>query len=212
MTLLFVILSLVYTNSINSNINNYLTKDRIEYNEILIRDLQNINKLTTKSIYYTDNLPIYKPLLKDTITISSDYGYRFHPIWHIHLFHYGIDLPAKKGTPVLATAKGIVVKARIHRWGYGNMIVIDHGNNFKTMYAHLSSVKVKVGEHVNIGDIIGRVGSTGLSTGPHLHYGIEYKNKFIDPMFFTYNNKKERNKKLYLNNINIMNKYVFNGF
>jgi len=195
--LLFVILSLILPYTTTSNINNHLNGDIIKHNIVLTDIYQNINKLQTKSTHYIDSLPIHKPLKLDKLFISSDYGYRKHPIKHRIMFHSGIDLPAKMGTPILAVADGVIVKTRASRWNYGNMIIIKHASGFTTIYAHLSSILVKEGQHVVSGQTIGKVGSTGLSTGPHLHYEVRLNNKHIDPLFFVYNNKKDRSIKRY---------------
>ena len=114
-------------------------------------------------------------------TIVSGFGYRMHPIKkRLHL-HTGLDIDAPYGTIVKATGKGVVVRAGISQSGYGIQVEIDHGNGFKTKYAHLSKVLVKIGDKVERGTPIGKVGSTGLSTGPHLHYEIIKNDKKINP-------------------------------
>lgn len=116
--------------------------------------------------------------------VSSDYGMRRHPIWRRRAFHQGLDIKAPHSTIVRATAAGKVEKAG-YRGGYGRCIVVDHGFGWKSVYAHLRSIAVKKGEHILNGQKIGLVGSSGHSTGPHLHYEVHYKNAAFDPVLFT---------------------------
>ena len=111
---------------------------------------------------------------------SSSYGWRMDPILGKRAFHEGIDFSAATGEPIYATAGGIVEKAR--RWGkYGNLITINHGGGLRTRYAHLHKILVKKGDIVNKEDLIGYVGNTGRSTGPHLHYEIRLNKNSLDP-------------------------------
>nr|WP_320000342.1 M23 family metallopeptidase [uncultured Draconibacterium sp.] len=112
--------------------------------------------------------------------VSSAFGYRSHPIYKRIIHHDGIDLACPKGTPVLAPASGTIEQAGWVK-GYGNFIKIRHGNGYVTVYGHLSGINVRKGEHVDKESIIGRVGSTGKSTGMHLHYEIVKNGKKIDP-------------------------------
>lgn len=119
------------------------------------------------------------------VRASSGFGMRLHPILHIERLHAGIDLSAGSGRPIRAAGDGEVVVAG-SRGGYGNTVVIDHGNSLGTLYAHQSSVAVRDGQRVKAGDVIGRVGSTGLSTGPHLHFETRIRGVPVDPKnFFT---------------------------
>ena len=113
--------------------------------------------------------------------ISSRYGSRKDPFTGRRAIHGGLDFRAKKGVPVLATAAGRVTKAGRHG-GYGKLVEIDHGNGLTTRYAHLSRIHVQIGQHVSIGKIIGKVGSTGRSTGPHLHYEVRRKGQTVNPL------------------------------
>jgi murein DD-endopeptidase MepM/ murein hydrolase activator NlpD len=111
---------------------------------------------------------------------SSGFGMRFHPILGYSRMHQGTDFAAPAGAPILASAAGTVAQAG---WGggYGNVVVVDHGKGLKTRYAHMSRVGVRVGQKVGQGQVIGAVGSTGLSTGPHLHYEVWMNNSPVDP-------------------------------
>ncbi len=115
--------------------------------------------------------------------ISSRYGYRIHPILHKRRFHDGVDLACPTGTPIHAADKGLVIYTG-WRGGYGRTILIDHGSGISTMYAHCSRIAVKNGQTVSRGQVIGYVGSTGFSTGPHLHFGLRKYGKPINPMKF----------------------------
>lgn len=115
--------------------------------------------------------------------MSSDYGTRFHPILKASKHHDGIDLAAPKDTPIRAIDSGVVVFAdRYH--GYGNLIVVLHQNGLTSHYGHCNSFRVKTGEKVKSGQIIGLVGSTGISTGPHLHFEIRNQGQAMDPERF----------------------------
>jgi len=110
--------------------------------------------------------------------ISSPYGWRRRPRRE---FHEGLDLVARRGTSVRATASGRVIFVG-WQGGYGNKVIIDHGYDFKTAYAHLDRIKVRWGTLVKKGQVIGTLGNTGYSTGPHLHYEVHYKGKKVDPI------------------------------
>jgi len=118
----------------------------------------------------------------DKINISSPFGIRTHPIYKTKLMHNGIDYKSPKGTPVYAVSNGIVKKtSKAYNGGFGNMIEIEHENNDVTLYAHLDTIRIKKGDMVKLGTIIGTVGSTGTSTGNHLHFGYMVKNKWVNP-------------------------------
>ena len=115
--------------------------------------------------------------------VSSKYGYRTHPVTKKQSFHPALDLKAKRGTPVYAPASGVVVLAK-RKGAYGNLLLLDHSFGFKTAYGHLSKFAVKSGDFVSKGDLVAYVGSTGRSTGPHLHYEIRYLDKWLNPKSF----------------------------
>jgi murein DD-endopeptidase MepM/ murein hydrolase activator NlpD len=124
------------------------------------------------------SVPSRMPL--DDATLTSNYGSRIHPILGSRRNHNGVDLAQPTGTPVYATADGIV--SRADYWGsYGNYIQIEHGGELETRYAHLSGYAVAAGEQVRKGQLIGYVGSTGRSTGPHLHYEVRVAGQAVDP-------------------------------
>jgi len=151
---------------------------------------QDISKIAQKEkisaiqkVLILNSIPNGKPL--EYRRISSNFGYRIHPVTKKKSFHAGLDLPAKHGTPVYAPASGIVVMAQ-KKGAYGNFILITHSYGFKTAYGHLSKFAVSSGEFVNKGQLIAYVGSTGRSTGPHLHYEIRYLTKWLDPKNFMF--------------------------
>ncbi|MHB0980744.1 MAG: murein hydrolase activator EnvC family protein [Thermoleophilia bacterium] len=113
--------------------------------------------------------------------ISSPFGYRIHPIFKVKKMHTGVDMSASMGTPIRAADSGTVIQAG-WRGGYGQAVVISHGDGLATLYAHQSKILVSVGDTVTRGDIIGKVGSTGYSTGPHLHFEVRVNGTPVDPM------------------------------
>jgi hypothetical protein len=130
------------------------------------------------------NVPDIVPVKqKDPVKITSGYGMRTHPITGELKMHNGIDIAAKEGTPVVATADGIVVQEEYKEKGkgYGRMILIRHNETYTTMYTQLSAFNAKVEQKVKKGDVIGYVGQSGISTGPHLHYEVWKNNKPVDP-------------------------------
>jgi murein DD-endopeptidase MepM/ murein hydrolase activator NlpD len=132
-------------------------------------------------------LPIANPA--PGLAITSTFGVRRDPILGTPALHSGMDFRAPTGTRVHATAPGIVVKAGRNS-GYGRMVEVDHGNGFSTRYAHMSRISVKVGQAIDTGDVVGESGSTGRSTGPHLHYEVRRNGDAIDPLRFLKAGKK----------------------
>lgn len=130
-------------------------------------------------------IPAIRPL-PNIYEVQSGFGYRYHPILKVLRPHTGIDITAKKGTPVYATADGVVSREQ-PGGGYGQVIVINHGYSYKTLYAHLSKKAVKPGEKVVRGQVIGYVGSTGIATGPHLHYEVIKGDKKVNPVHYFFN-------------------------
>ena len=133
------------------------------------------------------SIPAIQPINKKLCAIASGFGYRIHPIYKTMQMHTGIDFTAHVGTPVYATGDGVVMDTRVGFAGYGNVCVLSHGYNYKTLYGHLSRLIVKPGDHVKRGQVIGYVGSTGISTGPHLHYEVRFNDIPINPVNYFYN-------------------------
>jgi murein DD-endopeptidase MepM/ murein hydrolase activator NlpD len=128
------------------------------------------------------HVPVRKPITGE-IDVSSSFGVRSDPFLGRPAMHTGLDMRGDTGDPVRATAAGTVVTAGWNG-GYGKMVEIDHGNQFSTRYGHLSAIDVKVGQKIKIGDIVGRLGSTGRSTGPHLHYETRINDEAVNPTRF----------------------------
>lgn len=113
--------------------------------------------------------------------MTSGFGMRFHPILKRRRMHAGIDFGARQGTPIHASADGIVIAAT-YTQGYGNMVIIDHGGGISTLYGHCSRISVGGGQRVKRGDVVGAVGSTGLATGPHLHFEVRVNGRPVNPL------------------------------
>lgn len=136
------------------------------------------------------SMPAILPMRKNSFSIVSGFGMRYHPILHYSRMHTGIDMAAKKGTPIYATGDGVVEVAGKNSSkysGYGVVCVINHGNGFKTLYAHMSDVKAVQGRKIKRGELVGHVGSTGLAQAPHLHYEVIQNGKRVDPVYFFFN-------------------------
>jgi murein DD-endopeptidase MepM/ murein hydrolase activator NlpD len=123
----------------------------------------------------------------DLKRVASGFGYRIDPVYKTVKFHAGLDFTAPQGTPIYATANGVIRVAGNLGNGYGNHVVISHGYGYETLYGHMFRIKVKSGEKIKRGEIIGWVGSTGKSTGPHCHYEVHKNGRHIDPVYFFYN-------------------------
>ena len=113
-------------------------------------------------------------------TITSEFGWRYHPIYHTQKYHSGVDIGASYGATIVAADGGTVITAGAVS-GYGNCVVINHGNGITTLYGHMSSIAVSSGQKVSKGQTIGYVGSTGNSTGPHLHFEVQVNDEKVDP-------------------------------
>ena len=124
---------------------------------------------------------------KNLNRIASGYGYRIDPVYKTVKFHPGLDFAAPQGTPIYATANGTVNIAGNTGDGYGNHVVINHGYGYETLFGHMVRVKARRGQKVKRGEVIGWVGSTGKSTGPHCHYEVHKNGQKIDPVYFFYN-------------------------
>ena len=135
-------------------------------------------------------MPAIMPVAKNKCKLVSGFGARFHPILKYRRMHTGIDFTARPGTPVYATGDGVVRIAGRNAEGlsgYGVVVAIDHGYGFRTLYAHLKGTNVRVGQHVKRGEKIGEVGSTGLSTGNHLHYEVILNGNKVNPIYYFFN-------------------------
>jgi murein DD-endopeptidase MepM/ murein hydrolase activator NlpD len=124
---------------------------------------------------------------KDLNRIASGFGLRIDPVYKTVTYHYGLDFAAPQGTPIYATADGVVSTSGNTGNGYGNHVVVNHGFGYETLYGHMVRIKAGSGKSVKRGEVIGWVGSTGKSTGPHLHYEVHKNGKPLDPIYFFYN-------------------------
>jgi murein DD-endopeptidase MepM/ murein hydrolase activator NlpD len=152
-------------------------------------ETQSLNEIDHRVTRFEDMMvtrPAMQPIDNRQLTrFNTIFGMRKHPIHGDWRNHNGLDLTADTGTPVYATGDGIVIEAKANG-GYGNVIFVSHGYGFESRYAHLSKFNVVTGQRVKRGEEIGRVGTTGLSTNPHLHYEVLYNNKWINPIYFMY--------------------------
>ena len=134
------------------------------------------------------SIPAIMPVSnKDLTRTASGYGWRIHPIYKIRKFHEGMDFTAPTGTEVYATGDGVIEVVKSSKRGYGKRVVIDHGFGYKTRYAHLNEFNVRRGQEVKRGEVIGYVGSSGLSVAPHLHYEVMKGNKNVNPVDYYFN-------------------------
>lgn len=153
------------------------------------RSLDEIAKLAKDKEKLLAAIPAIQPVKNEDLrAMASGFGYRSDPFTKIRKFHAGMDFSAKTGTPIYATGDGVVTVADNRSSGYGNHIVIRHGFGYETLYGHMSKYKVRAGQRVKRGDVIGYVGSTGRSEAPHLHYEVHKNGEVINPINFYYGN------------------------
>lgn len=146
-----------------------------------------IEKLINNQETKMASIPAIQPVSNKQLTrIASGFGMRIHPIYGIAKMHYGLDFTAPQGTPIYATGDGIIKEAGVGT-GTGNHVIINHGYGYETEYMHLVRIKIRTGQRVKRGEIIGWVGSTGASTGPHVHYEVHINGSPVDPVYFFFN-------------------------
>lgn len=134
------------------------------------------------------SIPAIQPVdYHDLRRIGSYFGYRTDPFYKVTKFHEGMDFTGASGTKIYATGDGVIVEAEYNRGGYGNSIKLNHGYGYETVYAHLSGFKVRVGQKVKRGEVIGFMGNTGKSTAPHLHYEVHKNGQPVNPIYFFFN-------------------------
>lgn len=140
-------------------------------------------KLAKQKEQLAVNMPAIQPVsLRDNMRLTDFFGFRRDPFNRSLKFHEGVDISAPIGSDVYASGNGVVEFAESSNHGYGNNVVINHGFGYKTRYAHLRSIKVSIGQQIKRGEIVGYLGNTGRSTGPHLHYEVIYHNKPVNPI------------------------------
>jgi murein DD-endopeptidase MepM/ murein hydrolase activator NlpD len=149
-------------------------------------------------------IPAIQPVAnKELIALASGFGMRIHPVYKVRKMHTGVDFAAAIGTPIYATADGIIDKLEVSFSGYGKQLEIDHGFGYRTRFAHMHGFAVRYGQKVKRGDLIGYVGETGLSTAPHLHYEVFVNGIHVNPIHYFFNdlNAKEYEKVIELASI-----------
>lgn len=133
------------------------------------------------------SIPAIQPVSnRDLDRIASGFGMRIDPVYGTPKMHKGLDFTAPQGTPIYATGNGIVGESGFSEGGYGNHVIINHGYGYETLYGHMVRVKARPGQRVKRGELIGWVGSTGKSTGPHCHYEVHVNGVEVDPVYFFY--------------------------
>ncbi|MDQ7917545.1 M23 family metallopeptidase [Mesonia sp. MT50] len=169
------------------------------------KSLDEIALLAEKKEKLLTAIPAIQPVKNENLTrMASGYGMRMHPILKYRKKHNGMDFTAKTGTKVYATGDAVVKKAS-RTTGYGNLVVLDHGFGYETYYAHLSKYKVRKGQKVSRGEVIAEVGSTGLSTAPHLHYEVHKNGNVINPINFYHGDLTAEEYDIMLNQSNLEN-------
>jgi murein DD-endopeptidase MepM/ murein hydrolase activator NlpD len=173
----------VLVSSIHSSLNNL--SNRIHAQKISYVEVDELLKTKENILSHT---PAIQPVSnKDLDRIASGFGFRIDPIYKTAKMHAGLDFTAPQGTPIYATADGIVDLAGNAGNGFGNHVIINHGYGYETLYGHMVRVKARKGQAIKRGEVIGWVGSTGKSTGPHCHYEVHYRGEKIDPIYFFFN-------------------------
>ncbi|MEP7107695.1 MAG: M23 family metallopeptidase [Ferruginibacter sp.] len=152
-----------------------------------VNSYKEIEKLINNQENKLASIPAIQPVSnKDLTRIASGFGYRIHPIYGIPKMHSGLDFTATQGTPIYATGDGRVTAAGLGT-GTGNHVIINHGYGYETVYMHMVRVKAREGQLVKRGQVIGWVGSSGASTGPHCHYEVHINKRPVDPVYFFFN-------------------------
>ncbi len=163
-----------------NTLSNRITSQKKSYKElaILVKNKEQILSAT----------PAIQPVSnQDLNRIASGFGYRIDPIYKTPKMHAGLDFSAPQGTPIYATADGTVKTTGYSDVGYGNHVVVNHGFGYETLYGHMVRIKARPRQKIKRGEVIGYVGSTGKSTGPHLHYEVHKNGQKLDPVYFFYN-------------------------
>ena len=133
-------------------------------------------------------IPAIQPVAnRDLTRVASGYGMRIHPIYKTEKMHTGMDFTAPVGTEIHATGNGVVSKVEMDGRGYGNNVIINHGYGYESLYGHMSRIVARPGQKIKRGDLIGYVGNSGSSTGPHLHYEVRKNGNPVNPVNFYYN-------------------------
>jgi len=152
------------------------------------KSFDEVYEMAMKKADFLASMPAIQPISnKDLKRLSSYYGYRMDPFYKVMKLHEGVDFSAPIGTEIYSTGDGVVKKVEKLKRGYGRSILIDHGYGYETFYAHCNKILVKKGQRVTRGQVIGKVGNSGKSTAPHLHYEVRKNNRPVDPINFFFN-------------------------
>ncbi|MEO6818767.1 MAG: M23 family metallopeptidase [Ginsengibacter sp.] len=158
---------------------------RIKYQFASYNDIEKLIENQTEKLA---SIPAIQPVSnRDLNRIASGFGYRIDPVYGTPKMHNGLDFAAPQGTPIYATGDGRVEMAGFDESGFGNHVIINNGYGYETLFGHMVRVKVHAGENVKRGEIIGWVGNTGKSTGPHCHYEVHVNGREVNPVYFFYN-------------------------
>lgn len=170
-------------NELAATLNNLTA--RLEYQSISYNEVEKLIKNQGDKL---SSIPAIQPVSNKNLSrIASGFGMRIDPVYGTPKMHKGLDFTAPQGTPIYATGDGVVKLAGFSDGGYGNHVVINHGYGYETLYGHMVRVKVRAGQRIKRGEVIGWVGSTGKSTGPHCHYEVSVNGNEINPVYFFYN-------------------------
>jgi murein DD-endopeptidase MepM/ murein hydrolase activator NlpD len=153
------------------------------------KSFDEVVKLAKDKAKLLASIPAIMPMNQKELAhaVTSGFGWRTHPIYKTVVFHTGMDFSAEQGTPIYATGDGVVDVAENLLQGYRRHVVLDHGYGYKSLYGHMSKMAVKKGQKVSRGQLIGYVGSTGLSTAPHIHYEVIKNGEKVNPINYYYN-------------------------
>lgn len=166
-------------------LSSYIKLEKLKHQlDVEVQSYEELSDMLARKIKMWASRPAIQPINnKQLHQLHMTYGSRFHPIFHVYMAHKGLDFAASKGTPVYATGDGVVAMAYTSG-SYGNVIYLNHGHNFETRYAHLSSFAVNGGDRVKRGQVIGYVGNTGNSVSAHLHYEVLVDGQHVNPINF----------------------------
>ena len=166
---------LIQTAKMMDNVERKLHAQSLSFKELV--------ELTKEQELRLASLPAIQPVNnKELKRMASGYGWRVDPVYGTRKMHWGTDFSSEIGTEIYATGRGVAEAVEKNSWGYGNEVVLNHGFGYKTRYAHMSSYVVEIGDTVQRGDLLGFVGSTGKSTGPHLHYEVIKDGHKVNPI------------------------------
>ena len=193
----------------SGGINKYRSLEKYDNGELMKNIAMKVDKLKKRMVIQSKSydeiaemisnkqqmlaaIPSIQPVLnKKLLRMASGYGWRVDPIYKTQEFHKGMDFTCPIGTNVYVTGDGVVEEVNYSFSGYGNQIIVNHGYGYKTRYAHLSKPDVHIGQKVKRGEVIAQSGSTGKSTGPHVHYEVIKNGDVVNPVYFYYNDLKD---------------------